>query len=98
MRLPYYKDDNQTMTLLQNGWSRIINPILSNPVNNSSQLKGITLVAGDNVINTKLGKKAQGWIVSDINAAVQIYRSAPFNDLTLTLNSSGNAVIDLVIF
>ncbi len=98
MALPIYKDDNKNLMLLQTQWTSQLNPVLQNPMTNASRLKGISLVVGDNVINTKLGQKTQGWFISDINAASTIYRNAPFNDLTLTLNSSAPATIDLVIF
>lgn len=98
MRLPFFKDENPNFTLLQNQWSRVLNPLLENPLNNASILKNISLITGDNVINTRLGRKTQGWLISDINAPVQIYRNAPFNELTLTLNSSGAATVEIVVF
>jgi len=79
-------------------WASQIEPVLSNPVNNISMLKAITLASGANVINHKLGRKPQGWIITDINAAATIYRSQPFNDLTLTLTSNAVATINLGVF
>lgn len=99
MQLPIFKDDNTNLVLMETKWASIINPVLSIPyLNKPSILSNIILASGDNVINTKLGRKAQGWMVTDVNAAVSIYRSAAFNDLTLTLNSSGTATVSLVIF
>ena len=40
----------------------------------------------------------QGWIISDQSAAASIYRSAAFNDLTLTLTSSAPCTINLVVY
>ena len=87
-----------TLSQLQTQWAAILNPLLGRPTNNVSLLKGVVLASGDNVINTLQGQKTQGWFITDIDAAVQIYRSAPFNALTLTLNSSGPATIDLAVF
>lgn len=79
-------------------WKSIIDPILRNPLNNITILKDIELVIGNNNIAHKLGRKPQGWIVLDINAASTIYRSEPFNDRFLTLNSSAVATISLGVF
>lgn len=98
MSLPIFTTNNKDFSLMQTQWASQLNPLLSNPTNNSSLLKNISLVSGTNVVNTLLGRKMQGWIVADVDAAVQIYRSAPFNDLTLTLNSSGPAIVTLVVF
>lgn len=87
-----------TLPQTQTRWASILNPLLANPLSSSSILKSIPLVTGDNVINTRIGRKLQGWFISDIDTAVQIYRSAPLNDLTLTLNSSGIATVDIVVF
>lgn len=98
MSLPTFNDDNKNLMLMQSNWSAQLNPVLSNPMTNASILKGIVLATGANVINTRLGTKAQGWFITDIDAAVTVYRSAPFNNLTLTLTSSGPATINLAVF
>lgn len=96
--LPLFKDSNQPFQLMQNKWMSELNPVLQNPMTNPSLIKSITLVTGDNVINHKLGRLQQGWIITDVNAAVSIYRSQPLNDLTLTLNSSGAAIINIAVY
>lgn len=98
MSLPIFQSAIRELQMLQTQWTSQLNPLLANPTTNPQILKGIVLASGANVINTKLGTKAQGWYITDINAAVTVYRSAPFNDLTLTLTASGAATIDLVIF
>ena len=79
-------------------WKSLIDPILKNPLNSVSILEDVSLKIGDNVINHRLGRKLRGWVLLDVNAATTIYRSAPFNDLTLTLNSSAVATISLGVF
>ena len=79
-------------------WAAALNPVLANPLTNATILTGIKLSTGVNVINTTIGRQTQGWFIADINAAVTIYRSAPFTPLTLTLTSSGPAVVDIVVF
>lgn len=83
---------------MQNKWASQLNPLLNQPANNGIILSNINLVTGVNVINHKLNKKQQGWIITDLNAAVTIYRSQPFNDKTLTLTSSGPCTINLQVF
>jgi hypothetical protein len=99
MQLPSFNTSDTTLSLMQSRWAAILNPLLAQPLNNApSILTGIVLAAGDNVINTKLGRQAQGWVITDSNAGVTVYRNAPFNALTLTLNSTGAATISLLIF
>jgi hypothetical protein len=40
----------------------------------------------------------QGWMITDINAAAAIYRSAPLNNLTLTLNASAACIVNIGVF
>ena len=40
----------------------------------------------------------QGWSIVDVNAAVTPYRSAPLNDLTLTLTVSEPCVVNIEVF
>lgn len=86
------------MSLLQTNWAAIINPLIKNPISKGIFLPGVALVSGTNVINHLLGRKQQGWIVSDIDAVASIYRSEPLNNLTLTLNSSANCTVTLYVF
>jgi hypothetical protein len=98
MNLPQFIFNNSTLSRMATQWASIINPFLNDPLNNHVILKSVPIVSGSNVINTTLGRKAQGWFVTDISAPVTLYRSAPFNDLTLTLTSSGTATVDVVVF
>ncbi len=84
--------------LMQNKWKSLIDPVLSNPMTNMSLLKNVSLVIGNNVINHLLGKIQQGWIITDIQGVADIYRSAPFNALTLTLNSSAIVTVSIGVF
>jgi len=90
LRLPW--------NLASDRWANIIEPVIQFPPNQGLLRKNVPLVIGDNVINTLLGKQQQGWIIIDQDAASQIYRSAPFNNLTLTLNSSAACNISLLVF
>ncbi len=83
---------------LQNKWSATLNPIIANPLTNPIILTDIVLASGANVINHKLQRQMRGWLIIDLNANVTIYRSAPMNDSTITLTSSGAATINLAVF
>lgn len=96
--LPSFIFKDKELTLLQSGWAAQLNPLLADPTNNGFVLTGVVLSVGDNVINHKLGRKLQGWIVTDQNAGGSIYRSAPKNNLTLTLTSDADVTIDLWVF
>ena len=98
MALPVFKDPNTNLMLLQTNWTSQLNPIIANPLTDPAILKNLTLVSGNNIINHKLGRVPQGFFVTDINAASVIYRAAPYNNLTLTLNASAACTINLAIF
>lgn len=94
MQLPLIDDPK----LAQTKWKSILDPLLARPLNDSNTLTGIVLASGVNVINHKLGRKPQGWVITDTTTAITIFRSQPFNDLTLTLTASGAGVINLMVF
>lgn len=82
-------------------WAATLNPVIGNPLVNGLVLSNIPLVSGTNVINHKLGRNLQGYIVILKSANVDIYDSQQTNqmpDLTLRLISSGTATISLYVF
>lgn len=98
MQLPKILSEDQSLQLMQTKWASILNPLLAQPLSSMNILPSITLVTGDNVVNHLLARKMQGWFITDINAAATIYRNAPLNAETITLNSSANCVINLAVF
>lgn len=94
----YQKSNDQNFVLMQTNWSSQLNPVLSLPPINGVLLDNIVLVNGNNVINHKLGKTQQGWIMTDINAGAAVYRSQPFNDKTLTLTSGAACIVSLWVY
>lgn len=82
----------------QTRWKSQIDPLLSSPLNNVSVLKNVLLITGDNVINHLLGQTQQGWFLVDQQGPVTVYRNAPFNQLTLTLNASAPVVVSIGVF
>jgi hypothetical protein len=88
----------QAFILLQNQWRSILNPVLAVPMLSGLQLNNVALKMGSNVINTTLQRQMQGWFITDIDAATTIYRSAPFNTLTLTLTASAACNVSLWVY
>jgi len=85
------------LAMMSNRWASFLDPVLKNPIT-SGVYVSVSLVTGANVINHKLGRTPQGWILTDIQGAQTVYRSAAFNDLTLTLTASGSVTISLYVF
>ncbi len=100
MSLPLYKSDNQSFSLLQTAWASLLNPLLSNPVLQGVLQKNLKLVVGDNVINHKLGRNIQGYIVTGMHDTwSQIFDTVTTTPaLTINLNSSVATSIDLYCF
>lgn len=94
MQLPLIDDAK----LAQTKWKSILDPLLAKPLNSGNLLTNINLVTGVNVINHRLGRLMQGWIVTDQNSNATFYRSSSLNDLTLTLTSSANSTVSILVF
>lgn len=94
MQLPRNTIWQQASTI----WAAILNPLIANPQNNARLLTGIKLVTGVNIVNHGLGRMQQGWELTDIQGPAVIYRSAAFNDLTLTLTSSADVAVSIGVF
>lgn len=99
--LPIFQTGDQNLTLIQNKWSSILNPVLSNPGLNSSILSNVQLTTGTNTINHLLGRKLQGWRLVRIRGPVSVYDdqdSNVQNNLTLILISNASCSVDLEVF
>lgn len=101
MSLPYFQTADRIISQLQTQWKALLDPVLTNPFTQGNLLQNISLSTGSNTINTKLGKKLQGYIIVLKSANVSIYDTQSTNtmaDKTLQLVSSGPAVISLWVF
>lgn len=96
--LPIIKTEDQATNLMQTKWKSQIDPVLINPILSGVMLTNLILKTGVNVINHTLGRKQLGWWLVDKQAAADIYRSADFNDKTLTLTSDANVAISLMVY
>lgn len=102
MGLPRFQTDDKALGRLQTQWASQINPLLDLPLLQGVQVKAVELVAGANVINHRLGRAPQGYIITrQQGAAVTLYDTQSTNSrpqLTLNLVSSGAGTVDLWIY
>lgn len=91
---------NLPLPTMQTRWKSDLDPMLSNPLNEISILKNVSLMTGDNTINHLLGRVMQGWFLIDLQGIATIYRpsTSPFNKLTLTLTSSADVTCSIGVF
>lgn len=85
--------------LAQTKWSGTLNPIISLPILNGNQISSVILTATTpKVINHLLQRMPQGWFLTDNTGNAAIWRTAIFNDLTITLEASADTTISFWIF
>ena len=92
---------DRKLSLIQDALSEALNPLLKLPLNDSNLLHGIKLVAGTNTIAHGLNRVLIGWIVVRKNTNETIYDDQDKNPLpgvNLTLVSSGDSTVSLVVF
>lgn len=79
-------------------WKSILDPVIAAPMMSVQILESVSIANGVTVINHKLGRTQQGWFLTDVNGAAAIYRSASFNDKTLTLTSNAAVTVNIGVF
>lgn len=87
--------------MLQTQWASSINPVLTNPLINGIFLKNIALINGTTIINHRLQRDIQGYLIVGINAAATIFDNQATNqspDLTLSLTSNAACIVNLYVF
>lgn len=99
--LTIFQSDDTSMQLMQTSWAASLNPLLKSAVLQGVLLKNVNLAAGANVVNHRLGRKLQGWMLTRIRSAATTYDTQDSNqtpELTLNLTSSAAVVVDLYVF
>lgn len=95
MSLPLLKDPS----LMQTGWKKILDPVVANQIIKGLAIKDIVLDASvPRTIQTTLNRMQQGWFLIDNMANSVIWRTQPFNSVTLTLESSADTTISIWVF
>lgn len=101
MALPKFVSDDQALMLLQTQWASKLDPLLAIGLLNGIQLKSVQLASGTNVINHKLGRKLQGYLITRLRSSATIFDTQDANStpqLTLQLTSSASALVDIYVF
>lgn len=98
--LPQFQTEDKDLSLLQNKWASILNPMLRKTILDGVQLSNIALVSGNNLISTGLGRKYQGYFLTGMRTAfAQLYEVPSTNPaLNLTLNSNGSTTVDIWVY
>lgn len=100
--LPSFQSNDPSLGRLQNAWASALNPIVDLPLLKGVQLKNVELTTGANIINHRLGRAPQGYILTRTqDAATTLYDTQSTNprpELTLQLNSSATCRVDLWIY
>lgn len=98
-QIPLIKTGTQGSDLFQTRLKSILDPIISIPLLSGSQITGVSISSGSAaVINHLLGRKQQGWILTDIDAPAKIARIAALNDKTLTLSSDATVTVSVWVY
>lgn len=100
-KLPVFQSAFRDLMLIQTNWKGIIDNALNSPIIDGNLLTGVALASGANVINHKLGRALQGWLIVGNNANVTVYDTQASNstpNLTLQLTASGAATVSLWCF
>jgi hypothetical protein len=85
--------------LAQTKWASTINPVLALPILNGGMIEAVNLTANvPRAINHLLQRLPQGWMLTDNRKNAVVWRSADFNDLTLTLTASADTTISFWVF
>jgi len=99
MQLPLQQTNLRDLSLLSTKWKSILDPILSLPILDGNQINDIVAKVGLLVIDHKLGRKQQGWIVTDqTNSGLNLFRRGDFNSLTLTLDCSSTGTFSIWVY
>ena len=79
-------------------WASALNPVVANPLLQGTIIQNISLIVGNNIVAHKLNRLQIGWFIIDQQGSAAVYRSQPFNNTTLVLNSSAAVTISLWMF
>ncbi len=83
---------------MANTWATQLDPVIEKPIVQGQLLEGISLIVGTNVINHKLGRKLQGWMIVDIDGIAEIYRTNPTQMPNLTLSLISDAAVTVSLW
>jgi hypothetical protein len=80
---------------------KVLNPVLVNPILDYNIVNSVRLIAGDNLVDHKLGRKPLGWYLVRKRGPAEIYDkqdSNPSANLNYLLNSDAIVDVDIYFF
>lgn len=94
---------NREVQEMNNNLSRVFKSLYPNPLlSELNIIKGIIMASGvDITVNHRLGKPVAGFIVTNSNAAVNVFQSSTQNvapSAGIILQSNANATVDILFF
>lgn len=98
MAIARVQTDDREFNQFQSNVITALQPLLTNSLLNGNQLKGISLINGSTIVNHGLGRVQQGWIITDIDDAAEIYRTGDFNSTTMVLVSDADVTVNIYVY
>lgn len=96
-----FNSQSRELVQLQGNIQSAFSQVLLIPILNGVLLENLEIVAGDNTITHKLGRRIRGYLVTRKNSASDIYDKISTDtalDQSFTLNSSADCIISLWVF
>ena len=93
--------DNQEITRLQTHIKTVLNPLLELPISDGVMIENLDIGTGDTVVNHKLGRNCEGFLVVRLKSNATIYESSTVNatpENTIILKASGAATANIYFF
>ena len=91
----------QEVTRLQSHLKTVLNPLLELPISDGVLIKDLTVNTTDTLIEHKLGRKPEGFLITGLKSNSVIYESATANDEAarlIILIASATATADIYFF
>lgn len=100
--LPSFQTNDPALARLQTAWAKALNPVVDAPLLQGILLQGLELASGANVIDHRLGRAPQGYIVTRMRGTaatlIDTQESNPRPALTLQITASAATTVDLYVF
>lgn len=94
--LPLIKSTDDVPVLMPR-WKSQLDSILANQLL-AGQSTTANLSTTPTVVFHSLGRVPNGWIITDLNAAAEVYRPSPMTNTTITLQASAPCTVQLWIY
>ena len=91
----------QEVTRLQSHLKTVLNPLLELPISDGVLIKDLTVNTTDTLIEHKLGRKPEGFLITGLKSNSVIYESATANNAAarlIILIASATATADIYFF